>query len=143
MQEKQDFLMMQIEQLGRALGKILADLLGLKSSGNVSDAFEILSESLILELDIDFKKLIFLSDSEFKDYISDCLFKSSKLYAKLAELFIEAAKMQNDGIKSFKLSEKALLLLKMEIQETKTFSSFNHSRIRELELLVDKYKKTL
>ena len=143
MLEKQDYLMMQIEQLGRVLGKILADLFGLKSSGNISTAYENVRESLILELDIDFEKLIYMTDSEFKDHISDCLFKSPKLYAQLAQLFIETAKIQYDGFKRLKLSEKALLLLNMEIQETKTFSLSNQSKIRELELLVDNYKKTL
>lgn len=132
---------MQIEQLGQVLGKILADMLGLKS-GNVSGAYEQVAETFQAELDIDLEQLICMTKDEFEEYISDCLFKTAKLYYQLAEVLTEAAEAQHENEKSLKLYEKVLILFQMEIKETKTFSLSKQRRKSEIEMIIQKlYKK--
>ena len=55
--EQRDFLQKQIDQLGRVLGKLLADLIGLQNQGEVSEGIEITSQKLKDELDLDLESL--------------------------------------------------------------------------------------
>lgn len=142
MQEKQDYIMMQIEQLGQVLGKILADLLGLRS-GNVSGAYEMVAHRFQTELDIDIEQLMNMDEQEFKNYITDCLLKSSKLYFQMADLLLKTAKHQDDNIISLKLYEKALIVYKMEMIETKTFSVSKQKRMSEIEMIIQDLNKQI
>ena len=62
--ERRDYLKDQIDQMGRVLGKILADFLGLKSQGMVNQGIEISNEQLIGELDLDVEELLSLNKSD-------------------------------------------------------------------------------
>ena len=44
--QQEDWLIRQINQLGRVLGKILSDLLGLKTQGRVSEGIEAAEQTL-------------------------------------------------------------------------------------------------
>lgn len=55
--EQRDYLQKQIDQLGRVLGKLLADLIGLKNQGEISEGIEIISQKLKDELDLDLESL--------------------------------------------------------------------------------------
>ena len=61
----------QVEQLGRVLGKILANFLGLKSSGQVEQGIEVANEQLQSELDIDIDEIVILSRDELKNYLME------------------------------------------------------------------------
>ena len=69
--ETRDLVKDQIEQLGRVLGKIIADFLGLKSNGDVTQGIEISKNQFKNELDIDVDKIIDLSKNELKKYLLD------------------------------------------------------------------------
>lgn len=56
--EQRDYLKAQIEQLGQALGRIVAEFLGSKSHGDVEQAVAITNESLKSELDLDVDLLV-------------------------------------------------------------------------------------
>ena len=53
------------------MGKIIADFLGLKLKGEVTQGIEISKKQLKKELDIDIDKLINLSRNELKKYLID------------------------------------------------------------------------
>lgn len=67
--QQRDIIKDEIEQLGRALGKITANFLGLKTEENVTEAIQITNTELLSELDIDIEKLIKLEANELEDYI--------------------------------------------------------------------------
>lgn len=143
MYEKRDYLMIQIEQLGRVLGKILSDLFGLKSSGRVSESYQLVKESLISELDIDFDILIDMSESQFSSDLSTKLMKSSLLYSQFAELLIETSSIQFDSIKKLKLLEKTMILYRMEIEINKTFSISHQNKLDSLQQLINDLRNKL
>ena len=68
--EQRDFLKLQIEQQGRALGQLFARFLGLKSQGNAEEAIEITNESLRTEFNVDIDQLLSLSPSDLNDYLT-------------------------------------------------------------------------
>ena len=60
--ERRDIIKDEIERLGRVLGKVLADLLGTKSSDNVLQDIEKADHILQSQLDININQLIQLSN---------------------------------------------------------------------------------
>jgi len=65
--ERRDYFKKQIDQLGRVLGKILADLLAFKNTANASEAIESAIESLTTKLDLDMAMLADVPKSEIVD----------------------------------------------------------------------------
>jgi hypothetical protein len=63
--EKRDYLMDQIEQLGKALALILSKWLGLKSQGKVTEAIEMTNQSLKDELGMDIAELSAIPAEDF------------------------------------------------------------------------------
>jgi hypothetical protein len=55
---RQDYLKKQIDQMARVLGKLLADVLGLKSDGNILDANELVQEVFTKELGFEFDEIL-------------------------------------------------------------------------------------
>ena len=122
MQEKSDYLMIQIEQLGRALGQILADLLGLKTQGRVSEANRIVHNALITELEIDIEELIKLSKAEFKSIISVRLHSNRRLYMQFADLLFETGIIQIEPENKLQFLQKALIMYNLESETDRIFS---------------------
>ena len=85
--ERRDLIKDQIEQLGRALGAILARFLGTKAAGNVTQGIEIANESLQSQLDLDVDLIITLDTPELEKYLSQRKLSSEHLET-LADYFI-------------------------------------------------------
>ncbi|MGB3850797.1 MAG: hypothetical protein WA958_12580 [Tunicatimonas sp.] len=68
--ERRDIIKDQIEQLGRALGAILARFLGTKAAGNVTEGIEAANESLRSQLDLDVGLMATLDTPELQDYLA-------------------------------------------------------------------------
>jgi hypothetical protein len=62
---RRDYLQKQIDLLGRVLGKVLTDLLGLKNVGEIIEGIDSTYVALKNELNIDIEDLIELSNEEF------------------------------------------------------------------------------
>ncbi|MBL4559553.1 MAG: hypothetical protein JKX79_01075 [Labilibaculum sp.] len=82
--ERRDLIKEEIEQFGRVLGMIIADFIGLKARGEVTQGIEISKKELKEELNIDIDKLIDLSNNELIKY-----FKDHKLTAEHIELIAD------------------------------------------------------
>ena len=67
--QQRDFIKDEIEQLGRAIGKLIANFIGLKTTGNVSEAIQITNTELQSELDLDMAMLARLEANELEEYI--------------------------------------------------------------------------
>ena len=124
--ERRDLLKDQIEQLGKVLGKILADFLGLKSTGDVAQGIEISNERFQSELDIDIEKLLTLNRSDLKEYL-----RTRKLMAGHFELLsgylTEIGKTKTTKAEMDLYFKKAIELLDIadEISKTVSFERMN------------------
>jgi hypothetical protein len=56
--QHEDYFKKQMDQMGRVLGKLLADLLGLKSEGNILEANDIVLEVFTKDIGFDFDEII-------------------------------------------------------------------------------------
>jgi hypothetical protein len=106
--EQQDFLKRQIDQIGRILGKILADFIGLKNKGLINEGIELTSQSLKSELDLDVDGLITIPTDQF---ISTLIRKKNLTNGslhKLAEMLLLIADSRQENTK--KLYEKCITI---------------------------------
>lgn len=106
--EQQDYLKRQIDQLGRVLGKIFSDLLGLKSQGQIDDGIEITNQALKDELDLDIQKLLDIQTDDFIDTLKIEKSLTNDNLDKLAEILLLIA--DNRQTDNKKLYEKCLTI---------------------------------
>ncbi|PWJ43809.1 hypothetical protein [Sediminitomix flava] len=69
--ERRDFLKDKIEQVGRVLGKMIANFMGAKSQGNTAQGIEISNQYLQTELDIDIDQILKLEKEDLKSYLTE------------------------------------------------------------------------
>ena len=69
--QQRDILKDQIEQLGRVLGKIIAEFLDLKLQGEVGLGIKQTRKSLQEQLDIDVEKLLLLNEQDLLSYLNE------------------------------------------------------------------------
>jgi len=123
--EQRDIIKDQIEQLGRVLGKLIANFFALKAEGNVDLAIETTNQQLKSELDLDTAVLANFNAQELEEYV-----KSKKLtdrhLDKLASYFFEIgnANESEDRVKWF-VAAKELLNLADSHSDTLTFGRIN------------------
>ena len=126
--EKRDLLKDQIEQLGRVLGKIVSDFLGLKSSGETTAGIEISNEQLKNELDMDLSILLELDKYDLKKYLT-----SRKLNTEHIEILskylegIGLSKVAENKTEADKYLSKTLTLIELfeEISKEMSFERIN------------------
>jgi len=138
--EQRDYLKRQIDQLGQVLGKILADLLGLKSKGQTTEAIEISGQILKNELGYDFDELL---EIPAEDLIID-LQKNKKLnlenFNSLAEILLLIADDLNEeqpgNDKSKNLYNRCLIVYEFLNKADSTYSFERRLRIERLKALI-------
>ncbi len=130
--QQRDYLLRQIEQLLKALKKILTALLNIKNVDEF-EKYDIIKEELFLELGININDLILQNNEEFLKIVEIRLLKNTLLYAKFSEILFETAKFYNVNLEKRKqYYSKSLLLLKEIVNKTKTFSLSINDRIEIL-----------
>lgn len=107
--EQQDHLKKQIDQLGRVLGKILSDLLGLKNQGQINDGIEITNQALKGELDLDMQALIDIQTDNFINTLKIEKNFNNENLDKLADVLLLIADNKQDKDKKM-LYEKCLTI---------------------------------
>ncbi len=130
--QQRDYLLRQIEQLLKALKKILTALLNIKNVDEF-EKYDIIKEELFLELGININDLILQNNEEFLKIVEIRLLKNTLLYEKFSEILFETAKFYNVNLEKRKqYYSKSLLLLKEIVNKTKTFSLSINDRIEIL-----------
>jgi hypothetical protein len=138
--EQEDWLMRQIKQLARVLGKMLADMLGIKSMGQAGERLAIANEALRSELDLDVDKMLEIPTSEFIETIRrDARWNFDNLET-LADIFVliaegpdrkgKLAEMQS------KLYEKVLAIYEYLDVASSTYSLERGRKIEEISKIV-------
>lgn len=107
--EQEDYLKKQIDQLGRVLGKIMSDLLGLKNQGKVNDGVETTNQALKGELDFDLTDLIDTPPDQLIDKLTAQEKFSHENLEKLAEILLFMADNQTENRK--RMYEMSLAIL--------------------------------
>ena len=128
---QQDYILRQIDVLGKIIGKVISELLGIKNKGEIIE-IEVLNQILKSELDIDIYRIFMLSDEELiKFLIEDKNFNFSNIEQTAEILYITGLNLQEiDHTNSYKCLNSALNLLEY-LSITDKNLSFN--RINKIE----------
>lgn len=118
-----DLLVEQAEQLGKAIGKVYADLLRLKSTGKVALGIEVSNRELKSEVDIDVAQIMATDKEALKQYFNKRRLGPQHL-EMLAAYFKEAgeALINTQTDKATAYLNKAVELLEIADETTQTIS---------------------
>jgi hypothetical protein len=133
--EQRDYLMIQIEQLGKVLAAILSGFLGLKSKGQVSLGIEVTNERLQGELDIDMEKLLALNNMEVKAYLEKRKLRAEHIEG-LSGYMKEIGMEETDKTKASIWLKKAIVLLDIADEISKTLSIDRVNKKKNMEKLL-------
>lgn len=133
--EQQDYLIRQINQLSRILGKVLTDLIGLKNKGLLKDGIEMTNQTLKSELNLDIKELIDIRTDVFinvliseKGFVNDSLDKFAEILWLIAN--------QSKDVDKRKMYDKCLLIYQYLEKADKTYSLDRQLKIKQLQSLI-------
>jgi hypothetical protein len=128
---QQDYIRRQIDQLGRVLGKVLADLLGLKGQGKLTDGVEITDQILKTELDLDLQKLINIPNDNFINVLKEDKGFNNGHLDTLAQVLYLLADTKDDSNRRA-VYEKCLLIYEYLETEEHVYSFERQSRIERI-----------
>ena len=138
--EQRDYLKDQIDQMGKALAKVLSDLMGLKTKNEPQGALNQVNQQLKTQVDLDLDKLLKFSTDERQVFLENDTFNAANL-EKLAKILKEmgnlAAENRADYVSAyFKL---ALELLNSADEKSKAISLERIQEKQNLEKLIEQY----
>jgi len=138
--EQRDYLMRQIEQAGRVLGKVLADLSGLKREGKVREGIGQAGQTLQGELDLRIEELTGIPVDQLVNTLLEKKHMFQENLEKLADLLVEIAdgyELLDNQENARSLYQRALTLYEYVDQAGSAFSFNRHSKIQQLKHRLD------
>lgn len=136
--EQRDYIMKEIEALGKMLGTMVKFLLGLKHGTSTAQGIEIVSQTLQSEVDLDLDMLLSIDPDNLIDYLltNNKGFNEENLN-KLAEiLFTIAEYMPVEDPKRFLYYKRSLVIYEYLDKVQKTFSLDRHLRLEQIKNLL-------
>ena len=133
--EQEDYIKRQIDQLGRALGKILADLIGLKTGGEMSEGIEEADQALKNALNLKIDDLISIPAEKFIQTLQEAGKLNNDNLDKLADLlFLIAEELdqnepENEKIKNLYI--RSLIIYEHIDKTSSTYSFDRHNKIMQ------------
>ena len=139
--ERKDHLLDQIEQVGKALARILGRFLNASPTATTEISSLHLAEQLKDELDIDLNALYTMPQNELIGYLSVRHFDPTKM-EQFGDLLAEMVRMGDelDVSRQKPLIELAINLYNAVGGVSKTFSFERNTKVEALETLLDIYK---
>jgi hypothetical protein len=138
--EIEDYLIRQISQLGRVLGKILAGLLGLKANGQINSGIEAANQDLRNELGFDADALASMPfDSFIKKFPSAGKLNCDNFEILADILFIMPEELTESNLdieKRKRLLERSLAILEYIENTSLVYSMERNVKIEKLKLAV-------
>jgi hypothetical protein len=124
--ERRDYLQKQIDELGKVLGKILSNLLGLKNQGEMNEGIEITNQALKTELELDIESLLAIPTDEFVKMLQSKKEFSNESLDKLADIFLLMADhhIDNQEIEKAKTIYEKCLAMYEFLEKTESIYSF-------------------
>jgi hypothetical protein len=136
--QQEDWLIRQINQLGRLLGKILTDLLGLKTKGQVGEGIEAAEQAFKNELDLNVDDLISIPTELFIKTLQEGKQFKNENFEMLADIFLiiaeELYQNDRDNGKKKRLLEKALIIYEYLDKLGSTYSFERHNKIEKIKV---------
>ena len=127
---EQDYLKRQIDQLGKVLGKILAEILRLKKQGNVSDVVLVSHQMFKSELDLDIDEILNIPYSDFAErLVAEYDFNNNAL-SKLADILLSLAERNAD--KREAIHSKCIQIYEYLDKTERTFSFDRQAKIEQI-----------
>ncbi|EMR01162.1 hypothetical protein [Cesiribacter andamanensis] len=137
--ERSDYLKRQFDQLGRALGKLLADLLGIKQQGQPGEVLALLDQRLQELLTLSVKQLAAIAPRELVPTLQQEYKLEPHHLEPMADVLCEAAEgflLQHDAQTARALWERALVLYTHLEADESLFSFERHFKIKRLQELL-------
>lgn len=140
--EQRDILKDQIEELGRVLGKIIADFLGLKEQGNITQGIIISTQQLKSSLAIDLELLLSKTNAELLAYLQERNLSFEQIET-LANHLVEigTAQMDVQQATGIKLLQKVLEIYHLINTHTKLYSLDRMNRSDKIKQLMHQHLK--
>lgn len=137
--ERRDYLMAQIEEMGKALAKLVAGFLGWKRNGDPARGLEITNEQFKAEVDLDIDFIFAADKPELEKYFSEKRLVDSHVEL-LSDYFKEVAGglAETDQPEAKKWYQKALVLLEIADEVSNTASFTRIAKKEELHSLIRK-----
>ena len=134
--EQEDYIKRQIDQLGYVLGKILSDLLGLKTQGRLNDGMGMVSPIFKKELDMNLEELISIPADVFIQTLTGNNKLNNDSLNCLAEILFFLSEnpdksQQNDDI-VMELKRKALVIYEYVDETSSTYSYDQHLIMKQI-----------
>lgn len=144
--EKRDYLMDQIEQLGRALAMILSKLYGFRGQGRVSEGIEMTNQSLKSELNLDIDELSSVPTDQFVSRLREEKKFTHENLERLADILLLIAddlyNSKPDRKQSRNLYSKCLKIYNFVNDSDLTFSFERQSKVERIIHILSKKGKT-
>ena len=121
--EHRDLIKDQIEQLGKILGKIFSNFMGLKTEGNITAGMEIAEQNFKEELDLDIEIILGQENKNLSNYLTTKGL-TPKHFDQLSDYLFECGNyfIGIDNNKARKTLDKALELMNLADEESKMYS---------------------
>ena len=129
---QRDLIQQQIEQLGRAIGKIITGFLGLKSQGKVALGFEIANEQFNQELDIDIDKILGMDKVVLNDYLKDKPFAEGHL-VQIADYVELLGEHQSDNVGKANAFNTSLNLLEIANEQSAVYDMNRQFKVKAIQ----------
>jgi hypothetical protein len=138
--EQEDYIKRQIDQLGRVLGKILADLVGLKATGQVNNGIESASQSMKSASGLNLDDLATIPANQLIEALRDDRQWSADNFEKLADILLFLAEEPGcgelDPDKKVKLYNRSLILYEHVEGISSTYSFDRHLKMEKIKKAV-------
>lgn len=130
--ERRDYLMDQIEQMGKVLGMVLSRILGLKTEGNSEEVIEYAVKSLREKVDMNIKAIALCPNDQFKEkYLTKKLLNNEGM-ENLANILFELGKEINNIAERKKFLTKSLYIYQHLVDHSQTFSLIWYDQINSI-----------
>jgi|DEB19_MinimDraft_2_1074335.scaffolds.fasta_scaffold80223_1 hypothetical protein len=137
--EERDYFKKQIDLIGKVLGKLLADLIGAKSSEGLKGGIEITNQILKDELDLDIDFLIAVPRDKIIDFLKIEKGLSDENLESIAEILIVNLRNSDNNIEEINrtnLYEKCLKIYEHIEKSDKTYSFERNTKIQNIRSLL-------
>ena len=133
---QRDFIKRQIEELGRAIGKVISDILKLQERGKLNEGVTMSQEILKSSFDLNIEKILSLQIENFIETIlSDTKLSPVHLNSLGDLIYVTAGlfEQKREPENAKKMYQKVLLIFKYVDQTEKTFSVERNNKIKVIE----------
>lgn len=131
--EQRDYLKRQIDQLGKVLGKVIADLLGLRQGNASLKGVEIVSQAFKDEIDLDLELLLSVETDDLIDFLITGKGFNEENLDKLAEiLFMISNDMTSDNPLRNSFFKRCLVIYEYLEMTQQTYSFDRSLRLKKI-----------